>query len=163
MGNEVINKHKVVTFTYNISYDDGAVAEQSDFPMEYMHGVENDMFPKVEAALDGKSTGDSIEVSLEPSEGFGMHDPKLTFTDDLENVPEEFRFVGARPSFQNQNGEVVEMVVSKIENGQLTVDANHPFAGKTMRFNVKVLGVREATPEEAANQQVMTPNNTTLQ
>lgn len=163
MENAVISKHKVVTFTYSIAYEDGVVAEQSDLPMEYMHGVDNDMFPKVEAALDGKTVGDSVEVTLDPSEGFGAHDPKLTFTDALENVPEEFRFVGARPSFQNQNGEVVEMVVSKIEDGQLTVDANHPFAGKSMRFNVKVIAVRDATAEEKNNQQVMTQSNTTLQ
>ena len=158
-----VSKHKVVTITYSISHEDGVIAEQSDLPIEYIHGVDNDMFPKVEAALKAKSVGDSVEVTLSPQDGFGPHDPSLTFTDLLENVPQEFRFVGARPSFQNEQGEVVEMVVSKIEDGKLTVDANHPFAGKNMRFNVTVVGVRDATEEEINSRQIMNPASNTLQ
>jgi len=159
----LIAKNKVVTFTYSISHENGEIVEQSDLPMEYLHGADNDMFEKVEAALEGKTVGDAIEVTLSPQQGFGPHNPSLTFTDALENVPDEFRFVGARPSFQNEQGEVVEMIVTKIENGKLTVDANHPFAGKNMRFNVNVLGVRNATEEEIARQQIMNPASNVLQ
>lgn len=163
MANPVISKNKVVAITYSISHEDGVVAEQSDLPIEYLHGLRNEMFPKVEAALEGKSVDDKIEVTLSPKEGFGEYDPKLTFTDVLENVPQEFRFIGARPSFQNDQGEVVEMVVSKIEDGKLTVDANHPFAGKRMRFDITVVGVRDATQEEIASEQIMAPGSNTLQ
>jgi len=161
--NTIIGKNKVVSIIYSILHENGDIAEQSDLPVEYFHGQKNEMFPKIEAALEGKSVGDSVEVVLSPDEGFGPHDPGLTFTDFLENVPHEFRFIGARPSFQNEQGEVVEMVVSKIEDGKLTVDANHPFAGKNMRFNVKVIGVRDATQDEVATKQIMSPASKSLQ
>lgn len=108
------------------------------------------MYPKVEQALEGKLAGEMVEVKLPPKDGFGEHDPSLTFTDQIDNVPEEFRWVGARPAFEDENGEVMELVVSKIEGDQLTVDANHPFAGKTVTFRVKVVNVRKASDAELA-------------
>ena len=163
MTGNLVEKNKVVTITYRISHENGELAEQSDLPIDYIHGIGDDMFPKIESALEGKNIGDSVEVVLTPDEGFGEHDPNLTFTDFLENVPPEYRHVGAEPSFENANGEVMHMIVSKIENGKLTVDANHPFAGKNMRFNVTVVGVRDATREEIQDHRPMSPSNTTLQ
>ena len=140
-----IEKNKVVSITYRILDEKGEVVEQSDIPIDYIHGVDGRLFEKIEAALDGKTVGDSIDVSLSPTEGFGEHDPSLTFTDDIENVPHEYRHVGAKPTFQNEHGDVQEFVVSKIENGKLTVDANHPFAGKTVTFKIDVVSIRPAT------------------
>jgi FKBP-type peptidyl-prolyl cis-trans isomerase SlyD len=148
MSEDVIEKNKVVAMTYRIIDETGNVAEQSDIPVEYIHGVNDTMFEKVEQALEGKHIGDSVEVELSPEEGFGPHHPELTFTDDVENVPPEYRFVGAKPSFQNEHGDVKEFVVSKIENGKLTVDGNHPFAGQTVKFIINVVGVRPATEME---------------
>lgn len=165
MENAVVTKNKVVSITYLIMHEDGTVAEQSDIPVDYVHGAKNDMFPKIESALEGKSIGDVVEVTLSPEEGFGSHDPSLTFTDQIENVPLEFRFVGAQPSFQNERGEEVQMVVSKIEDGKLTVDANHPFAGKNMRFKVTVAAIRDASMEELSGSlgQGVAPGPHTLQ
>ena len=81
----------------------------------------------------------------------GPHDPTLTFTDDIENVPPQYRQVGAEVEFQNEDGEVKTFVVSKIENGKLTVDANHPLAGKNLLYRVKLVEIREATAEERAS------------
>jgi FKBP-type peptidyl-prolyl cis-trans isomerase SlyD len=145
---QFVTKGKVVTITYRIYDEQGELVEQSDIPVDYVHGADNDMFAKVEKALEGKAAGDTVEVVLPPDEGFGYPDPSLTFTDDLENVPPEYRQVGARPMFQNEQGDVTEFVVSKIENGKLTVDGNHPFAGKTMTFKVDVVAIRDATAEE---------------
>lgn len=148
MSQDIIEKNKVVAMTYRIIDESGNVAEQSDIPVEYIHGVSDTMFEKVEQALLGKQVGDTVEVELSPEEGFGPHQPDLTFTDKLENVPPEFRFVGARPSFENEYGDVKEFVVSKIEDGKLTVDSNHPFAGQTVKFIIDVVGVRDATEVE---------------
>lgn len=148
MSENKVKKNKVVSITYRIIDEQGELVEQSDIPVDYVHRGKNDMFPKVENALDGKSVGDSVEVMLPPEDGFGPADPSMMFTDDLENVPPEYRHVGARPMFQNEHGEVTEFVVSKIENGKLTIDGNHPFAGKTMTFKVDVVAVRDATEEE---------------
>ena len=148
MSELCVAKNTVVSITYRIFDEKGELAEQSDLPVDYIHGVDNPMFAKIEQALDNKKVGEIIEVELSPEEGFGHHDPNLCFTDDLENVPHEFRFVGARPSFENERGEHLDLVVTKIENGKLTVDANHQFAGQTVKFQVEVVGIRPATADE---------------
>lgn len=148
MSEELIEKSKVVTFTYQILDEQGTIVEHSDMPMEYIHGVSGTMYPKVEWTLQGKTIGNTVEVDLPPQEGFGEYNPDLVFTDHIDNVPQEFRWVGATPAFENERGEVMEFTVSKIEGDQLTVDANHPFAGKTVTFRIKVVNVRPASDAE---------------
>jgi len=150
MSQHEITRNKVVTFTYQILDEQGTIMEHSDMPMDYIHGVSGTMYPKVEQAMEGKIAGDIVEIVLPPKDGFGEHDPNLAFTDNIENVPEEFRWVGAKPTFENETGEMMELEVTKIEDDQLTVDANHPFAGKTVTFRMKVVGVREATAADLA-------------
>lgn len=151
MSDTIVSKHKAVYITYSILDQQGQVVEQSDVPIGYVHGTNSGIFPQVEDALEGAQIGDKFEVILPPEQGFGMHDPALTFTDDIENVPPEFRHVGAEVEFQSEQGESKMFRVSKIENGKLTVDANHPFAGQTVKFAVTVIALRDASPEEIAN------------
>ena len=149
MAEQRIKRNKHVQFTYTISDDEGNVVEQVDLPVHYVHGAGTmGLIERVERALEGCKEGDSIEVEVPPSEGFGEHDPDLTFTDDIDNVPPQFRKVGIQVEMANDAGETKTFVVSKIEDGKLTLDGNHPLAGKTAKFMVKVLGVRDATPEE---------------
>ena len=148
MSEQRIAPYKFVTLTYRIVDTDDSVLEQNDIPVSYIHGGHSELFEKIERALEGKAAGDTVSVTLAPHEGFGEHDPHLTFTDDLENVPPEFRHIGAQVEMQNEAGDVRTFIVTHIENGQLTVDCNHPFAGKTVRFEVDVRSVRDATPEE---------------
>ncbi len=143
-----IQKNAVVSFIYRILDQQGQVFEQSDLPMDYIHGIDNPMFEKVERCLENKGIGDKVVVELTPEEGFGPYNPKLTFTDKLENVPPEFRHVGARPTLEKEDGETVEFYVSRVENGEVTVDANHPLAGQTVTFHITVTGVRQASDEE---------------
>lgn len=149
MSEQIVSHNKVVSFTYRITDETGKTVEQADIPLEYLHGSpENRMFPKVEAALEGKGVGETVEVTLTPDEAFGQYDPSLTFTDDLDNIPQEYRVVGARPQFQNDKGETLELTVTEIEDDELTLDANHPLAGKTITFHVTIDGVREAHDSE---------------
>jgi len=148
MSDTVVSRHKVVAITYSIIDDSGAILEQSDIPVYYVHGGPNDMFPDIEAALDGCTLGDSVEVVLPPEKAFGYHDPSMTFTDDIDNVPSEFRRVGAEVEMQNERGETRSFFVSKIEADKLTVDGNHPFAGKTLTYAVTVADIRDASEEE---------------
>ena len=141
MTDAIIEKNKYVSFTYRILDESENVIEQSNLPMDYQHGVANDMFEKLENALAGKKTGDQIKVTLNPDEGFGQPLPELIHTDSIENVPSEFRHVGARPTFQNDQGDTREMLVTKVENGKMTIDGNHPFAGKNITFVVDILSV----------------------
>lgn len=149
----VVTKNKVVSITYRILDENQEVREQSDIPVDYIHGINNPMFEKVERALEGKKLGDDIKVVLSPAEGFGEHDPKLTFTDDIENVPPEYRRVGAKPQFESADGNSVEMLVTEVKEGKVTVDSNHPFAGKTMTFHVIVVNIRDASGQEISQGQ----------
>jgi len=78
---------RLLSVTYTLHDEHGQLFEQSDIPVPYLHGHASGLFDKIEQQLEGKRTGDSIEVTLSPEEGFGPHNPALTFTDDLENVP----------------------------------------------------------------------------
>lgn len=157
MSKTVISKDKVVSIIYSILDEQGEVLEQSDLTVSYVHGGPNHMFKEVEAALEGCGIDDVIEVKLTPEQAFGEHDPELTFTDDIENVPEQFHYVGAEVQMQNDRGETRTFFVSNIEDGKLTVDCNHPFAGKTLLFAVTVVDIRDATAEEKAQGVSQTP------
>lgn len=141
-----ITRGKYVQFTYSIADRDGTILEQSDLPMGYIHRSEQiGLIPSVEHSLEGKHAGEVVEVIVPPRDGFGEHDPNLTYTDDLDNVPEQFRRIGAQVEMQNESGEVRTFFVSGIERGKLTIDGNHPFAGKTVVFTIRVLEVRDPT------------------
>jgi len=146
-----VENNKVVSFTYSIVDDSGELLEQSDLPISYVHGGKHDLFDKVVEALAGCVINDTVEVSLTPEEGFGPHDPDLTYTDDIDNVPAEFRRVGAEVEMMNDSGESKTFVVTHLEDGKLTVDGNHPMAGKVITFRIKVIDIRAATPEELEN------------
>lgn len=148
MSTPTVSRHKAVYVTYTIRDPEGNILEQCDVPVGYVQGAGSDVFEKIEAALEGHTVGDVVEVTLTPEQGFGAHRPELTYTDDEDNVPPEFRRVGAEVSFSNDRDETINMVVTRIENGKVTLDGNHPFAGKTVTFRVTVAAVRDATPEE---------------
>ena len=151
MSDQFVSKDKVVSFTYSIQDESGETVEQSDMPISYVHGGKHDLFEKVVDEMDGCVVGDTVTVELAPEEAFGPHDPGLTFTDDIENVPAEFQRVGAEVEMMNDAGESRKFIVSRIENGKLTVDGNHPLAGKTITFSITVTAIRDASPDEMAN------------
>ncbi|MEJ2389746.1 MAG: FKBP-type peptidyl-prolyl cis-trans isomerase [Chromatiaceae bacterium] len=148
MSDQVVAQGKYVTLTYSISDDQGEVVEQSDLPVGYVHGGQQELIGGMDRAVAGKRAGDIVELTLAPDEGFGAHDPDLTLTDDIENVPPEIRRVGAEVQMQSQSGDVKTFYVTRIENGRLTIDGNHPLAGKTLRVKVWIREVRDPTPDE---------------
>lgn len=157
-----VEENKVVSLTYVILDETGAVLEQYDMPISYVHGNNSNMYPKVAEALEGAKVGDEIEVSLSPAEGFGEHDPSLTFSDAIENVPPEYRHIGAEATFENEQGGSITMSVVKIEDGRIMLDGNHPFAGKTVTFKLRVKEIRDATEAEVGSGEVMQPASPVL-
>ena len=155
---ETIKQDKFVSLTYTITDQNNEILEHIEMPVNYVHGRDSHVIDKIEAALEGQSEGDEVSVELSPEEGFGEHQSELTFTDDIDNVPPEFRHVGAEVEFQNDKGESRIFRVSSIENGKLTVDGNHPFAGKVITYNIKVDTVRDATPDEITNGVMQAPS-----
>ena len=150
MSRAVVSKNKVVAISYTLYNQQGEMVEYLDVPVYYVHGGISDLFIPIEQALEGRQVGDQVEVVLTPSQGFGEYNPALTFTDDLDNVPPEVRELGKQIEAQNAKGETMKFIVTDIdtENRKLTVDANHPLAGQTLRFKITVREIRDATPEE---------------
>jgi FKBP-type peptidyl-prolyl cis-trans isomerase SlyD len=150
MSPQVIKPGKFVTLTYTIADTEGNLLEQNDIPVNYVHGGDTELIGGMDRAVAGKAAGDTIEMTVPPEDGFGPHDPSLTFTDDIENVPPQFRRIGAEVQMQNEAGEAKTFQVTRLEDGKLTVDGNHPLAGKTLVVRVKILEVRDATIEDMA-------------
>jgi FKBP-type peptidyl-prolyl cis-trans isomerase SlyD len=147
----VVAKNKVVSLIYVVRNQKGEIFEYRDLPVSYVHGSGADLFPKIEQALEGRAVGDRVAVQLTPADAFGDRDPKLSFTDDIENAPPELRRVGAEFEAQNAKGESIMLTVTRIDGDKITVDANHPLAGQNISFEVTVRDIRDATPEEIRN------------
>lgn len=149
MPPETIKPGKFVTLTYSITDAQGTVVEQNDLPVSYIHGGDTELIGGMDGAVEGKGPGDTVTMTIGSEDAFGDHDPDLTFADDIDNVPEQFRHIGAELQMQNDSGDVKTFMVTRIEDGKLTVDGNHPLAGKTLSVSVKILSVRDATKEDA--------------
>ncbi len=148
MSKEIIQPGKYVALTYTIVDQGGDVVEQHDVPLGFVFGSDTELIGGMDKAVAGKSVGDQVEVRVSPEDGFGPHDPSLTFTDSIDNVPPQFRQLGAEVRMQNDQGETKAFYVTQIENGEVTVDGNHPLAGKELTVRVVITEVRDARPGE---------------
>jgi len=149
MMSETISINKYVELIYRIvDQSNGEVIEQVEDPLGYVHGDNTLLFNQVTKELEGKCVGDEVEILLKAKDAFGPKIDELIFTDDLNNVPLEYRFIGATVSMQNDKGGTKDFIVSNIEDGKLTIDGNHPLAGKDIVFYVEVLSIRDATADE---------------
>ena len=148
---EIIAKNKFVSLTCTITDEADNILERIDMPIQYIQGAKSQVIEKIEIVLDGHAVGDLVQVALTPEEGFGAHQPELTFSDDIANVPPQFHTIGAEVEFQNDNGEGKIFRVTEIADGKLTVDGNHPFAGQTIVYNITVKEIRDATASELKN------------
>lgn len=148
MTDQIITAGKHVSLTYSITDDSGNVLEQSDLPVGYIHGGCTELIGGMDQAIAGKCAGDKVSFGLPPTGAFGEHDPSLTFSDDIENVPPQFRRIGAEVQMQNETGEARTFYVTEIADGRLTVDGNHPLAGKTLQVSIQIQEVRAPTEQE---------------
>lgn len=144
-------RHKLVYITYSILDQRGMVVEQHDVPVGYVQGANSGILPAIESAVAGRKIGERIEITLPPEDGYGVRDESLVFVDDIENVPPDFRRVGAEVMFENASGETKVFYVTAIEDGQLTLDGNPSLAGQTVTCLVNIIDIRDATPEEIQN------------
>ena len=154
MGNRLemgaaIRDGKFVELTYKVSdRKSGHVLTCVEFPLGYIHGHNEILAPSVHKELEGKRAGDVIEVPLDGNRIFGPRDESLVFTDDIENVPEEYRQVGTSILMQNDKGQARSFVVTRMDDETLTVDGNNPLCGREVVFRLEILAVRDATDEE---------------
>lgn len=146
---EIVAKHKVVSFVYSILNDKGEVKEKNDAPTDYVHGSNENIFPAVMSdALEGACVGETKEILLPPELGYGAYDENKTYRAKIEDVPPEYHEVGVEATFQDEDGKKLLMTVMSVEDGEVFLDGNHPFAGKTMTVRMTVKAIRDANVEE---------------
>jgi len=119
-----------------------------EFPLGYVHGHNEILAPSVHQQLAGRRRGEVIEVPIDGNRIFGPRDESLVFTDRLDNVPEAYRQVGTSILMEGESGRTRTFVVTRIENGTLTIDGNNPLCGREVIFRLEVLNVREPTDAE---------------
>ena len=144
-----IQDGKFVELTYKVTdRKSGLVLTAVEFPLGYVHGHNEILAPSVHKALEGKSAGDVIEVTIDGNRIFGARDESLVFTDDIENVPEGYRRVGTSILMENDKGQTRTFIVTRMDGETLTVDGNNPLCGREVVFRLEILTVRDATDEE---------------
>jgi FKBP-type peptidyl-prolyl cis-trans isomerase SlyD len=145
-----IQHNRVVTLHYHLTNAEGEVIESSrgSEPLTYLHGT-GALLPSLELALTGLDVGATKTVELAPADAYGEHDatkvetlPRAAFNQvpDLE--------IGMLLEGQDPNGLTITVHVMDIREDTVVIDANHPLAGETLTFAIKVLAIRDATSEE---------------
>ena len=116
--------------------------------LQYLHGGYGEIFPKVEAALEGKSAEDKVDMTLSPEEGFGPRNEALVMEIPVEKLPEDARTVGMRIEGETGDGRTAGFTVTELNDTRATIDGNHPLAGRELQMFIKILDIREASEEE---------------
>jgi len=146
---DTIENEKFVELNYKvIDTKTGAVLVTVEYPLGYVHGVNDVLSEAVTKELYGKKVGDIIEVPIDTKLLYGERDESLVFTDRIENVPEEYREIGMTITMENDKGEIKSFIVTRFDDKTLTVDGNNPLCGRDVKFVLEVLSIRDATEEE---------------
>ena len=111
-------------------------------PLTYVQGAQQ-IVPALEKALEGMEIGETTEISISPQDGYGERSEKAIQEVDKSLVPEEARKVGAVLQGRDNKGGVVNARVADLKDQTVVLDLNHPLAGKTLQFSVKVLDIQE--------------------
>lgn len=145
-----IAKDTVVSLRYELSDADGTLLEKTDEPVSYLHGGYDGIFPAVEEAVQGRDVGAQFNITMEPDEAFGEYDHELVRVEPRSLFPEEIavgmQFEGGAEDADDEDYMLYTVV--DVTDDEVTVDGNHPLAGKTLKFVGIVTGVRPATAEE---------------
>lgn len=143
-----VAKNTVVTLTFELKDADGALIEQTDEPIAYLHGGHHGIFPLVEQALDGKEAGYSCQVKLAPNDAFGEYDAELVHVESRDKFPPEVAVGMQFEGRGEQSGHAMVYTVTDVAADKIVVDGNHPLAGQTLNFHCTIAEVRAATGEE---------------
>lgn len=146
---EAVGEGKLVELTYKvIDVKTNSVLTEVEFPIGYVHGVNEVLAPQVTAELEGRLPGDVIEVPVDCRQLFGERDESLVFTDRIENVPEEYRQVGTSVLMESEQGNTKTFLVTRVDEESVTIDGNNPLCGREVNFRLNIVTVRDATEEE---------------
>ena len=135
-----IENNRVVSIAYTLRDNDDNIIDQSeDGSFCYLHGASN-IIPGLEDALTGKSSGDELAVSVKPEDGYGERDEARIQSVPREMFPADQEITaGMQFHAQSPDGHAIMVTVASVEDDQITVDGNHPLAGKELHFEITLL------------------------
>lgn len=139
----VVSNGKHVSLEYTLKLDDKSVLESNvgREPMTYTHGA-HEIVPGLEKALEGMAIGDKKRVEVKPADGYGDIDPKAFQEVKKSQIPENAWKVGTQLEAKSPDGESMFPRVAEVKRDTVVLDFNHPLAGKTLFFDVKILDIR---------------------
>ncbi|MGB3609175.1 MAG: peptidylprolyl isomerase [Cellvibrio sp.] len=147
-----ISNNCVASFHYTLTDSTGKVLDSSEGqePLSYLHGAGN-IIPGLEKALEGKTTGDKLTVSVAAAEAYGERNDSMVQQLDSSMFSGIDQIeVGMEFHAETEHGLQV-VTVTNVDGDQITIDGNHPLAGVDLNFDVEVTDVREASEEEIAH------------
>lgn len=153
-----IEMHSVVSMHYTLKDDEGIVLDSSEGrePLVYLQGAGN-IIPGLEKQLEGKTTGDKVQATVGPEEGYGTRQQELIQQVPKDQFPkDEPLAVGMQFSLQMDHGPMIA-TITEVAEEHATIDMNHPLADKTLHFDVEIVEVRVANPDEKAHGHVHGP------
>jgi FKBP-type peptidyl-prolyl cis-trans isomerase SlyD len=146
MDSVAVGRNTVVSLQVEMRDAQNELLQGTDAPLTYLHGGYGGLLEALERALEGLREGDEVKLQLEPDQAFGDYDAELVRVEPVERYGE-----GLQAGMQVEeelDGESRIYIVTDVAAGKAVLDGNHPLAGMALRFFLKVLSVRTATPEE---------------
>jgi FKBP-type peptidyl-prolyl cis-trans isomerase SlyD len=143
----------IVQLEYSLQIEDELIeSTEEDGPIEILQGY-GEIIPGLEAALYGMTVGQEKDVTVDPEDGYGEFDSEAFEEVPLDIFPEDMDLSLGMPVelYDEDEDETVEGFIAEIRTDTVIVDLNHPLAGETLNFHVKVVGLRAPTPEELAH------------
>jgi FKBP-type peptidyl-prolyl cis-trans isomerase SlyD len=158
----VVADDLVVSLAYDLRDSEGDLIDSAgeDDPLEFIQGYGH-IIPGLEGELYGLAVGDERDLVIEPADAYGEYDDENSAVVPLDMFPPGMQVeVGMAVELEMEDDDTpVEAIVTEIEDDEVTLDMNHPLAGETLHFHIKVVGLREATAEEKDHGHVHGPGH----
>lgn len=138
-------KGDTVTVHYEGSLKDGTVFDSSRDrdPVSFKLG-EGQLIPGFEKAVEGLAPGESTTAEVSPEEGYGPHRDEMVLAVERKQLPEDLDpDVGQQLQMQQPDGNSMVVTVAEVSDSSVTLDANHPLAGKELVFDIELVGIEE--------------------
>ena len=146
-SSNVVAADHIVLMNYRLTDDAGNELDATTGePLAYLHGRRN-IIPGLENALNGLKAGDKKDVTVTPTEGYGERQDDLSFSLPIAQFGDQIPKVGMMIELEAQEDSMMAHIVA-VDADKVTLDGNHPMAGKTLHFSIEIVSVRPATQEE---------------
>ena len=141
-----VSEGKSISMEYTLTLENKEVLDSNvgGEPLTFTQGS-HQIIPGLETALDGMKAGERKQVTVAPEQGYGKVDPQAIQEVPIDQIPPDARKVGVQLQGKDGQGRVVHPTVTEVKEQVVVLDFNHPLAGKTLYFDVKILDIQNAT------------------